>query len=361
VPATLPFFIELLIRALRAFFVAIGTTALGFLLSTLWYSILVLVATHIVVWRRKGWGSMRKDFCKNLETAAIIFVFVIVAQYGPIFFYQLFHVVPRAIETEAAQQRVPSITPPKPGKGWDVKTSPKMTRREIAKFGYGVVVQISIWGVPPTTHQIESGFWVGTSGYVITCLHILEENIKSHEQLAVGSPLPPSFGKTVNIAGGSVITDAEIVSRDAVHDLALLYVENSPFRRKMHGVAASKDLKSNQIEDTEEVYWVPKLTKALPEPGDEIVRVSFTTNKVAVLNPGFGFVNRVGLNEKGTLNIFTSLPFSANDYGAPIIDNRKTVLGLIATIDNDNHFAVAIPARYIAEFIRKSKIEITKK
>jgi hypothetical protein len=227
---------------------------------------------------------------------------------------------------------------------------------ELARFGAGTVVQI-VNDASGAASPVATGFWLNDKGYVATCLHSL--NGLTNPGAFV--PMPPLFGEMMTASSGGMITMVTLIAEDKEADIAILQVINSPFQRQMHAFASAQRLDEKggpvgEPEVTQEQYWVPVLAPDLPKNGDDIIGVGFVHDSLPVVSYNFGRVKRVGTDyatKKTPLRLYTSLPFKESDCGAPIINNAKTVIGMIRGTDESSN-GVAIPVSYVLGLLKSS-------
>ncbi len=223
---------------------------------------------------------------------------------------------------------------------------------ELAKFGAGIVVQIES-GLSKSAVPIATGFWLNNKGYVATCLHPLA----GKEGIAAAVPMPPLLGQSMTVASGSMTTGVELIDSDVDADIAILHVLASPFERSMHGMASYQKLDEqgrnvSKPEVTTEQYWVPTVAKVLAHDGDDIIKVGFIQqNGMPVVTYDFGHITRMGVDSSSgqeSHRVFTSFSNKDSDCGAPIINNAKTVVGMIHGPNG-----AAIPSTYILKLLEK--------
>ncbi len=230
---------------------------------------------------------------------------------------------------------------------------------ELAKFGAGTVVQIMNDAGSSHSYPIATGFWVNNKGYIATCLHSLH----GHD-IGAFVPTPPLLGQSLTVAAGGITTGVEPIVVDKETDVAILHVVQSPFERSMHGFAGVQklDAQGHNVgapEVTQEQYWVPAIASDLAQSGDDIIRVAFIQqHEMPVVNYDFGHIARMGVdftsaNTKTSYRLYTSMPFKDSDCGAPIINNAKTVIGMVNGSDGTS--SVAIPSSYILDVLKTIK------
>jgi hypothetical protein len=227
---------------------------------------------------------------------------------------------------------------------------------DLAKFASGTAIQIVSGGVDPTSVRVPvaTGFWVSGKGYIATCLH----SVQTGHRLQAEVPMPPLLGNMMTVAAGAMITDLVLIVKDEDSDIAIMHVALSPFERSMHqmAVAQKRDDKGKPIgqpEVTQERYWVPTIASVLPKDGDEIIRVGFNREgTLPVTFYDFGHITRMGVDTssaKAPYRVFTSFSSVRDlDCGAPIINNAKTVVGMM-----DGPNGEGIPSTYILRLLEK--------
>jgi hypothetical protein len=231
---------------------------------------------------------------------------------------------------------------------------------ELAKFGAGTVVQVGIVGDPASHHSfdpIATGFWLNNKGYIATCLHSLRGR-----DIGAFVPMPPLLGRNLTVASGGMTTRLEQIVSDQETDLAIVHVIGSPFERSMHMFAQAQKLDEQgrdvgKPEISEEQYWVPAMASDLAQSGDDVIRVTFIQQDgMPVVNYDFGHITRMGVastmgSTKKSYRIYASVPFKDSDCGAPIINNAKTVIGMVG--GSDGASSIAIPSSYILDVLNK--------
>jgi Trypsin-like peptidase domain len=230
---------------------------------------------------------------------------------------------------------------------------------ELAKFGAGTVVQIVSVTDGGYSNPIATGFWLDNKGYIATCLHSLPAGYSAQAFV----PMPPLLGRNLTVASAGTTTDIEPVISDKETDIAILHVIQSPFERSMHGIAASQQLDERgrnigKPESTQEQYWVPAIASNLAQNGDEVIRVAFIQKDgMPIVNYDFGHITRMGVDSSSSTRksyrIHLSVPFKDSDCGAPIINNAKTVVGMVR--GSDGVSSVAIPSSYILDVLKTIK------
>lgn len=232
---------------------------------------------------------------------------------------------------------------------------------ELAKFGAGTVVQlVSDADSHGAFNPIATGFWLNDKGYIATCLRSLQ----GHSRIGAFVPMPPLLGQNMTVASAGMTTLVEPIVSDKEAGIAILHVIHSPFERSLHGFALAQPLDDKgqnvgEPEGTQEQYWVPTIAKELAQSGDDIIRVAFTEQGgMPVVNHDFGHIARMGadFSSEGTRKshrIYTDVPFKDSDCGAPIINNAKTVIGMV--LGSDGKFSVAVPSTYILDALKTVK------
>jgi Trypsin-like peptidase domain len=230
---------------------------------------------------------------------------------------------------------------------------------ELAKFGAGTAVQL-VTDADSSPHSsfnaIATGFWLNNKGYIATCLHSLH----GHD-IGAFVPMPPLLGQNLTVAAGGMTTGVEPIVLDKETDVAILHVVQSPFERSMHGFAGVQKLDDQghnvgAPEVTQEQYWVPAIASDLAQSGDEIIRVAFIQqHEMPVVSYDFGHITRMGVdsalaNTNKSYRIYTSIPFKDSNCGAPIINNAKTVIGMVHGSDGTS--SVAIPSSYVLDVLK---------
>lgn len=153
------------------------------------------------------------------------------------------------------------------------------------------------------------------------------------------------------------------MAQDSDSDVAILHVFDSPFERSMHMFAVAEDTETGKTEESTEKYWVPVMATDLATNGDEIVKIGFSSDSVPTINYDFGHISRVGADtsrERKVFRFHMSLPFKESDCGAPIINNAKTVIGMVHGVDTDTSTSPepresAIPSQYVLEALKTAK------
>lgn len=226
---------------------------------------------------------------------------------------------------------------------------------ELAQFGSGTAVQI-VRDANSSPVAIATGFWLNKNGYIATCLHSLSGN-----PIAAQVPMPPLLGQTLTVASGTITTGLQLIISDSDSDIAILHVLSSPFERSMHGMAFAQKLddKGHPVGDpetTKEQYWVPAVADTLAHDGDEVIRVGFIQqDAMPVANYQFGHIVRMGVDTTSTkksYRIFTSFQYKDSDCGAPIINNAKTVVGIMHGANGEG-----IPSTYIVELLKRAEVK----
>lgn len=226
---------------------------------------------------------------------------------------------------------------------------------ELAKFGAGTVVQIvnDAMGAAPT--PIATGFWLSDKGYIATCLH----SLNGGSEIGAFVPMPPLLGKQMTVSSGGMTTAVKPIAVDKEADVAIMQVVASPFQRQMHGFAFAQRVDDKgagvgKPEITQEQYWVPAVASDLAQSGDEVIKVGFAYDHLPVVNYDFGHIKRIGTDssaQKKSFRFYTSLPFKESDCGAPLINNAKTVIGMLRGSD-DSANSVATPVSYVMDLLK---------
>ncbi|HXZ40322.1 MAG TPA: serine protease [Terriglobales bacterium] len=225
---------------------------------------------------------------------------------------------------------------------------------ELAAFASGTAVQI-VRRVGGVSDPIATGFWVNKRGYIATCLHL----VRSEYGFSAEVPQPPLLGRILTVVAGTVTTDLVPIAADQEADIAIMHVIGSPFERSMHAFAFAQQLddKGNPVgkpETSQEQYWIPAIAGDLANAGDEIVKIGFTRQDgLPVAYYKFGHISRMGVDEtakKKSYRVFTSFSDSqSTDCGAPIINNAKTVVGMLHEANGE-----AVPSQYIVDLLDAS-------
>jgi hypothetical protein len=225
---------------------------------------------------------------------------------------------------------------------------------ELAKFSSGTSVQIVTRTLNQSPIAIATGFWLNKKGYIATCLHSLQG-----VGISAQVPIPPLLGNALTVASGALTTGLQPIISDPKSDVAIMHVIGSPFERSMHVVAMAQGLDNNgqplgAPEITQEQYWVPVLADVLAHDGDDIIEVSFIQDHAMPLaRYDFGHIVRMGVNStssEDSYRIFTSFQYKDSDCGAPVINNAKTVVGMMHGPNGE-----AIPSTYILNLLKKSE------
>lgn len=173
----MPFVFPLLSRSWFSFLSSLGTTGLGFLVS----NILVFIATAIVTYSFirlvGGKTAGRKHTAENLKDIAS-YAIVLVVVYGSIFCYQLFHVIPNSIRSEADRTQSPKVIPPKP-----------------PSFAY---VETAAAAPPPSFVFVTPAFIANTNMWDFTIKHQGTREVESIDILFIDSDKLQSLRQTVS-------------------------------------------------------------------------------------------------------------------------------------------------------------------
>ncbi len=114
------FLLELLGRAWPRFLSAIGTTGLGFFVTTIAEFCATLIVTYFVILALHGRAAMRQHAAQNLRVAITVFVIVFPILYTPIYYHQVVvernRIIEESDKIKAPHLRLPSLPP-----HWNIK------------------------------------------------------------------------------------------------------------------------------------------------------------------------------------------------------------------------------------------------
>lgn len=212
---------------------------------------------------------------------------------------------------------------------------------------------------PPQHKILTTGFWISSAGFALTCLEPIAQI--SPSELVAGVPFSPFFGNLITVAGGIMYTPAQIAFRDSNTNLAIVRIYNSPFERALHMVATAQNVETGETEGRVEQYTVPKLGSQIPDIGDEVVLVGKQGEAgegIPVMGAEFGHVMRLGIDgsSHNGSRIYTSIPFSEDYCGAPVLDTAsREVVGIAVNSDSEDHTMV-ISAKDIGKLLTDAKL-----
>jgi hypothetical protein len=229
-------------------------------------------------------------------------------------------------------------------------TTPILTQQELADLGSRVVVQIVVPAEVPLDggpikrySAIATGFWISDKGYVLTCFDATRE----YRDLYVAVPLKHPFAQHIFIMNSFFYDPSPVIWKDEKSNLAVLRNIHTAFDKTAYG-------------DTGIV--VAKLAEELPQPGENIARVGFDSRHVPIteeitVDSAFGIVVRPGIDFNGNspYALFLSVPFGITGCGAPVVNSKGSVVGMVEREDLRDGSQVrskAIPSMYIIELLK---------
>jgi trypsin-like peptidase len=229
-------------------------------------------------------------------------------------------------------------------------TTPILTQQELADLGSRVVVQIVVpaeisldGGTIKHYSAIATGFWISDKGYVLTCL----DAVRDHRDLYVAAPLQQPLSQHILTMNSFFYDPSPVIWKDEKSNLAVLRNIHTAFDKKNYG-------------DTGIV--VANFADKLSQPGENIDRVGFDSRHSPVteeinVDSAFGIVVRPGIDFGGnsTYALFLSVPFSTTGCGAPVMNSKGRVVGMVEREDLSDGSQVhskAIPSIYIIDLLK---------
>ncbi len=185
-------------------------------------------------------------------------------------------------------------------------------------------------GQPSGTRNLGSAVWIGDTGYLATCEHVIHG---ARGRILVGivreAFVGHSGGVNVVIGGAKDVIEVTPVASDPATDVAILKAPQPP---SMIQIAP---LTSGVTPETPQGVVTIKganLSTGFPKLGDELLLAGFplTGNDFIVakgIATGLGFPT--GVTSRGGLRIMVSLTSNPGNSGGPVLNQNGDVVGLL--------------------------------
>jgi hypothetical protein len=228
---------------------------------------------------------------------------------------------------------------------------PILDPQEQANIGASITVAVRALGsdgypqMPPVKPD-ATGFWIGPRGYLISCVN------QSSGKVSVLVPLPLSVDHGSVMTGRFMSLPAAIKYRQPSTGLSVLYVES----RQLDYVQRSLKLDIARLSDKE------------VRNGEQIGRSGFSVEhsgpEETTLSYDPGHLIRTDIDGRnGTpFGLYLSIPFRSWDCGAPILNERGMLIGVVEHGDNNSseNQTVAAPSPYVEDLLKTAISESAK-
>jgi S1-C subfamily serine protease len=178
-----------------------------------------------------------------------------------------------------------------------------------------------------TASNIGSAVWIGKSGYLATCYHVVKA---ANAPLRVGLVHDPIFSGGFVVAGASELYSVDVVAFDETTDVAILKAAKLPGHPPGVVVPGVKD-----------VRWLPKgaiLSTSALTPGQSVLLAGYPLNQTTLIlqtgmftGEGFFPATPVPSRSPSTngRRLMLSLVSNPGNSGGPVFDADGTVVGLL--------------------------------
>jgi S1-C subfamily serine protease len=217
----------------------------------------------------------------------------------------------------------------------------------------GQVVQIVVpFPDDPNFTSKGSGFWLSEQGLVATCLHVVKDNPTG--LIRVLSAIDANFDLPKHqIANGNWDAfQAKVIAVDSANDIAILQTDRSPMVST--GAIGQEDRRLTAH------YAIATLNQNLPQAGSRVLLAGFPLGQPYLIVQQ-GTVAAIANDLPGwrrAVKILVSTVANHGNSGAPIIDEKGGVIGMLEGEDRDpmaqerTGISVAVPAYFISELAK---------
>ncbi len=219
--------------------------------------------------------------------------------------------------------------------------SSPITLKDIADFASDKVMAVSLGNDPNIPGMLAdytgTGFWIGQNGYAATCLAAVQ--VATENRFKVGLPIRSTITsdlKGPEVSGGLVSLDAQVTKMSLNDKIAIIQIPG--FKQAM----GFKIVLGKNTPTLQEHFTFP-LSPNLPDIGDRVFLYGVEQGKTPRFDAFEGHI--IGLGAGPGLSAYTNLPFRETYCGAPIINESKSVIGMIVgkTSTGDTEIALARP------------------
>jgi S1-C subfamily serine protease len=182
---------------------------------------------------------------------------------------------------------------------------------------------------PGLPRNLGSGVWIGDSGYIITCNHVVRGITN---RIAVSIPYDPFVSKSggPNVVGGGAqdIIFVTVVATDVATDVAILKAPTRPSKTyiapQVAGVASETPQSVEFVEGANLIKGYPKLGEAMLLAGFPLGGTAFV-----ISNGNYTGLSFLRTTERTAVRILLSLNSNPGDSGGPVLNQAGEVVGLL--------------------------------
>ncbi|HXL22494.1 MAG TPA: serine protease [Candidatus Dormibacteraeota bacterium] len=256
------------------------------------------------------------------------------------------------------------------------------------------------------TNASGSGVWVGKTGYVATCQHVIAGWRGPFKIGFARNAYVAEGGLTITVGASVNVWDADLVASDADSDVAILKAHISPSNAEPPPLVTGTPVPGERV-ITPQIRVSPKgaaLRTDFPTPGETLLLAGYPISQKTLIlqigpSTGVNFLENSTNHVASGLRIFLSLVSNPGNSGGPVLDTEGQVVGLlegnlqspirddkgrqlysrtvkydatgnpardsydqfvyeITPLQQNSGISIAIPARSIAELAKKNNINL---
>jgi len=192
------------------------------------------------------------------------------------------------------------------------------------------VMELPPIGGPGVPKFLGTGVWIGDSGYIVTCDHVVH-GITG--RLAIGIAYDPfvskSGGPNLVVGSGEHVIGVTVAATDALTDVAILKAPASPSKTHINpmvvGLASETPQPQVSVKGANLSKGYAKLGEAMLLAGFPLDGTTFIISNGNYT--GLGFPNHTA--ERTSIRLMLSLNANPGNSGGPVINQSGEVVGLL--------------------------------
>lgn len=227
------------------------------------------------------------------------------------------------------------------------------TLDEMSEFAGGAAMAVKSEGEAIT----GTAFYVHTSAYAITCSSAVYRSASPRRDVNVGFSGPIYASQSFEVSGSEAIFPASIEQSD-MNEIVLMKINLDFGQMKFAGPSlrpSPRVIKNSTSEMVVGKTWILPLASEVPKIGTNVTMYGVEKSFPPSYSTLEGRITRLG-SSRGGIAAFSNLQYRSTYCGAPVLDQRQNVLGIVVGKSEDGETQIAL-ARYIENVMRKAQLK----